>query len=112
MRCRGFIENRVACRNYVGALTVDFPAVPDADIQHQQAFILNFGDQPILANSIFPKLSKAGAMQNFADAARIIQLGYAFEKKLQNSPCKRWIEFVQLAICLSGQLNLPCHNAS
>jgi hypothetical protein len=74
-------------------LAIDFFSISDAEDQNNQAGILNLADEPEIAHPISPEFSETRALQGLADAARIVELGYAFVKKLQNAPAVLLVEF-------------------
>jgi hypothetical protein len=39
------------------ALAVDFPAVADAENQHQQAVVFNLHNEPVITHAVFPELT-------------------------------------------------------
>jgi len=67
--------------------------MPDAQNEDQQAGVFNLADKPEVADTIFPEFPEPGALQCFADAARIVQLRYPFPEKLQNPPRVLRVEF-------------------
>lgn len=68
--------------------------------QNKQAVVFNFADEPVRAYSVFPKFSKAGAVQRLSDPARIIQISYSFMKKLQKALGVLRVELLQFPVGL------------
>src|SRR5713226_1069072 len=101
-----------ACRLLARALAVDLPAMSEAKDQHHQAIVFEFADEPIVTDSVFPEFAQSRAVQRLSHTAWIVQAGNSFVEKLQDALGLRRVEFAQLAVRLSGQLNLPGHDAS
>ncbi len=50
----------------------------DAKDQNDQAAVFDLADEPVIADRVFPELSKARAVQRLSDAARIVSRHRAF----------------------------------
>ena len=57
-----------------------------AEDENNDAVVLNFANEPIVAHPLFPELPKARALQGLPDAARIIQIGQSLMKEFQDAP--------------------------
>jgi hypothetical protein len=53
-------------------LAIDFLAMADAKDKNDQAVVFDLADEPVIAYTVFPELSKPRAVQRLSDAARIV----------------------------------------
>lgn len=72
----------------------------NSEDQNKQAVVFDFADEPVRAYTVFPKFSKAGAMQRFPDFAGIIKISHSFVKKFQNTPGVLRVEILQFPVGL------------
>ena len=54
-------------------LTVNFTPVADANHQNANQLIFDAGNDAVIADAILPEVTKFGALQRFANAARIFE---------------------------------------
>jgi len=73
--------------------------------QNEQPFVLDLADEPVITHTVFPELSKLGALQSLTNAAWVIEWGETFVKELQDAPALLWVELAQIAVDLGGELN-------
>ena len=57
----------------------------DRKDQDEHAGVFDFRDEAVVADTIFPKLAKLGAVQRLADAARVFERRDALVKKSQDA---------------------------
>ena len=53
-------------------LAIDFLAMADAKDKNDQAVVFDLADEPVIAYTVFPELSKPRAVQSLSDATRIV----------------------------------------
>jgi hypothetical protein len=51
---------------------IDFLAMADAQDKNDQAVVFDLANEPVIAYTVFPELSKPRAVQRLSDAARIV----------------------------------------
>jgi hypothetical protein len=93
-------------------LTIDFPAMSDADDQHDEQVVFDLADDAEWAYSIFPEFAEARAVQSSSQAARIVELANPAVKELEDTRALLRVEVAEFASSLDRYLNLPRHNAS
>src|SRR6266852_2712080 len=93
-------------------LSVDFPAVANAENKNHQSIVFDLADEPVITHAVFPELAELGALQSLTNAAWVIQWGDAFVEKLQDALALLRVELAQFAVDLGGEFNLPGHAAS
>ena len=69
--------------------------------------ILDFGDNPPIAHTVFPIAAQRCALQRVADGARIVQRCHAPHQKIGDAFGNRPIELGEFTDRRVGQLNLP-----
>ena len=94
------------------ALAVNLPAMSEAKDQHDKAVVFEFADEAVVADTVFPEFAQSRAVQRLSHTSWIVQACDSFEEKLQDALGLRRVKFAQLAVRLSGQLNLPSHSGS
>jgi len=70
----------------------------DAKDQHDQAVVFDLADEPVVADTVFPELSKARAVQRLSDAARIVQFADSLMQELQDALGLRRVEFAEFPL--------------
>ena len=78
-------------------LAIDFLAMADAKDKNDQAVVFDRADEPIIAYTVFPELSKPRAVQRLSDAARI-QFGDSLMQELQDALGLRRVEFAEFPL--------------
>jgi hypothetical protein len=93
-------------------LAVDFPAVADAEDEHNQAVVLNLADEPEIADSILPKFAEFRTAECLADAARITPDGHAFSQELEDALAVLRVQLAEITIRSFREFNDPGHDVS
>jgi hypothetical protein len=68
----------------------------EAKNQHDEAVVFEFADEPVVADSVFPKLAQSPDVQRLSYSSWIIQAGDSFVEKLQDALGLRRVELAQL----------------
>lgn len=105
------------CASSAGASTpglfpINLTPVADPDHENEHGAVLDIGNDPIVADSIFPEATQFAAFQRFAEAAGVVELGDTLGEESEDAPGGLTIEFGQVLQCKAGKLNLPGHTAS
>ena len=98
-------------RSRVGLAVDSFP-VPTPDDQDRQTVVFYFADHAEIAQPVSPQFTKAGALEGFSHASRVVETGHTLMKKFQNPPGTLHVELASSTIGLVGYFNLPCYIAS
>ena len=85
--------------------------MPHAKNQNNQAVIFDFADEPVVTHAVLPKLGQR-AVQCLSQAARIVELGHALTKELQDPLSVLWVEFREFAGGGLGEFNASGHGVS
>jgi len=70
----------------------------DAKDKNQQAVVFDLADEPVIAYTVFPELSKPRAVQRLSDAPRIIYFGDSLMQELQDALGLRRVEFAEFPL--------------
>jgi len=93
-------------------LAVNITAVADPDHEDAHGRILDVADDAVVADTVFPELAQAGALERLANATGILQLGDAAMQEGQDAACGLRIELAEFLFCGGVELNPPGHSAS
>lgn len=74
-------------------LAVNLFSTSNVQDQNNQAGIFDLANEPEIAHSLSPEFFEARALEGFAGAGRIVELGYPFVKKFQNARAVLLVEF-------------------
>jgi hypothetical protein len=94
------------------ALSVDLAAVADAYDLDAHSFVLNIGDDAVIADAVFPVVAQGGTNERFADAARVVEYGYALAEEFNDAAGNLFVELVKFFLSLFFKLNQPGQVAS
>jgi hypothetical protein len=78
--------------------------------EYEQAILLDFADQAVIAHATFPDLTKTRTGQSVADAVRIVQFGYPIMEELQDGLAVLGVENVEFPIHFGRKLNSVGHD--
>ena len=76
-----------------GQLSINLLAIPNRNNVNAHNFVLNFGDNSIIANVILPEVAQLGSFQRLAEAARGLQSSNALSQKFEDALSNGPVEF-------------------
>lgn len=88
----------IAADRFAGASAIDFFAMSDAQYQHKKPVVFDFADETVIAQAIFPELTKERAVQGFTDAVRVVERGNSGAEEPQDTAAMLRVEFAELPV--------------
>ena len=85
---------------------IDLPSVPNRERQHDQPSVLNFADDPEIANTVAPQAAEI-AFERLAQMARILAALDPVVQPTQDTTGDWLVQFPQLLLSKPGNLNGP-----
>ncbi len=65
--------------------------MPDPQNQYAEDLVFYVADEPVVADPVFPELTKFRTLERYAEVARIIGFCNPFVQDFENAPGGRWI---------------------
>jgi hypothetical protein len=85
-------------KDRIKASAINILAVTNTKYQHDDAIILNFAYDPVVAHAVPPKLTQKRALHCFPEAARAVQFRYPLMQKFQDAIGMLRVELAQFAV--------------
>ena len=90
---------------------VNFPAMTDAEHQHDKSMALQGADDAVVSYAVFPELTQ-GALKSFADFSGIVEFANTLVKEFQDAAANRLVEIAKLPLSGRIEINPPCHSGA